>query len=52
MRSHSDGVIPSIESHELRLEHDIAIDLQIRVDSLKSTKASRLRIINRREVDI
>jgi hypothetical protein len=29
MGSHSDGVVSSVESNKLRLEHDVAVDLEI-----------------------
>lgn len=40
MRGHSNGVVSSVEGNELRLEHDIAVDLQVGCDGLDSTEAS------------
>ena len=37
--SHSDGVVPSVESDELRFEHDIAIDLEVGGRGLESAEA-------------
>ena len=40
MRSHSNRVISSIESHELRLEHDVSVDLKVALDGLDTSEAS------------
>lgn len=37
--SHSDGVVPSVESDELRFEHDVAIDLEAGGRGLESAEA-------------
>jgi hypothetical protein len=40
MGSHSDGVVSTVEGHELGLEHDVAVDLQIGCNGLETAKAS------------
>lgn len=40
MRSHSNRVVSSIESHELRLEHDISVDLQVALNGLDTSETS------------
>jgi hypothetical protein len=39
MRSHSNGVVSSVEGDELRLEHDVAVDLEGRGRGLETTEA-------------
>lgn len=40
MRSHTDGVVSSVESDELRLEHDVAVDLEVGGGGLETSEAS------------
>lgn len=45
MGSHSDGVVASVECNELRLEHDVAIDLKVGGRGLQTTKAGCLLLM-------
>jgi hypothetical protein len=40
MGRHADGVVAPVERHELRLEHDVAVDLEIGCDGLETAEAS------------
>jgi hypothetical protein len=40
MRSHSNGVVSTVERNELGLEHDVAVDLEVGRNGLETTEAS------------
>lgn len=40
MGSHADRVVAAVERHELRLEHDVAVDLERGCGGLETAKAS------------
>lgn len=40
MGSHADGVVSSVEGDELRLEHDVSVDLEVALDGLDTAEAS------------
>ncbi len=40
VRSHTDGVVSTVEGHELGLEHDVAVDLEAGCDGLETAEAS------------
>jgi hypothetical protein len=40
MRSHADGVVSTVESNELGLEHDVTVDLEVGCNRLETTEAS------------
>jgi len=44
MGRHADGVVAPVERYELRLEHDVAVDLEIGCDGLKTAEASCTQI--------
>lgn len=52
MKSHSDGVVATVERDELRLEHNVTIDLQAGCNGLETTEARSTSGIDRGEVDI
>ena len=44
MGRHADGVVAPVERYELRLEHDVAVDLEIGCDGLETAEASCTQI--------
>lgn len=40
VRSHGERVVASVEDDELRLEHDITVDLEVSGNGLETTEAS------------